>query len=68
MSLRGVPDEAISLHGQGIASQSLAMTRSGKWGTYSVYDPKHHEFYTSLTAPSLYLISSGARNQPVSRH
>jgi len=39
MSLRGVPDEAISLHGQGIASQSLAMTRSGKWGSYSGYDP-----------------------------
>ncbi len=39
MSLRGVSDEAISLHGQEIASQSLAMTRSGKWGRYSGYDP-----------------------------
>ncbi len=39
VSLRGVSDEAISWHGPEIASQSLAMTRSGKWGCYSGYDP-----------------------------
>ncbi len=39
MSLRGVSDEAISWHGQEIASQSLAMTGPGKWGSYSGYDP-----------------------------
>ncbi len=40
MSLRGVSDEAIAWYGQEIASQSLAMTCSGKWGRYSGYDPK----------------------------
>ncbi|MCP4261051.1 MAG: hypothetical protein GY774_26600 [Planctomycetes bacterium] len=39
VSLRGVSDEAIAWHGQEIASQSLAMTCSGKWGRYSGYDP-----------------------------